>query len=241
MALPRDELEALRGHPEAVLKAIDDYSESHERFMNIGPIKGSLIVEKIRALEPDILIELGGYVGYLAILFGNEILKFPDARYFSFEANEDFAAISRQLVDLAGLSSVVEIIVGKGARSLPAFSERLTKEKGSYVSIDFVFIDHWKDLYVPDLRVLESLNLLAPGTLLAADNIYRPGAPGYVEYVQSSPEWRRDHNQRVPNVSGKQFSGRWNVMYDSKTVPVKVSDGFEDAVEFTEVVEYLSG
>lgn len=241
MGLPDDQLKALQGHPEAVLRAIDEYSESHERFMNIGPQKGALIVEKIRALEPEIAIELGGYVGYLAILFGNEILKIPEARYFSFEANEAFAAISRQLVELAGLSSVVEIIVGKGARSLPTFSDRLSKEKGTYVPIDFVFIDHWKDMYVPDLRVLESLNLIAPGTLIAADNIIRPGAPEYVEYVQASPEWRRDHNQRVPNVSGKTFTGRWNLIYDSETVPVKLLSGYEDAIEFTTVVEYLSG
>ncbi|RCK65452.1 putative catechol O-methyltransferase 1 [Candida viswanathii] len=88
-----------------------------------------------------------------------------------------------------------------------------------YTALDFIFIDHWKDLYVPDLRVLESLNLIAPGTVLAADNI-------------TTPVLR--NTRGVP--------GRWNILYDTETIPVtNPKNGFSDAVEITKCVDYLTG
>jgi catechol O-methyltransferase len=43
--------------------------------------------------------------------------------------------------------------------------------------VDFVFIDHAKEAYLPDLeRVLER-RWLHPGSVVVADNIKFPGAP----------------------------------------------------------------
>ncbi|KAK6463365.1 S-adenosyl-L-methionine-dependent methyltransferase [Scheffersomyces coipomensis] len=237
LALPK--LESIRGNAPKLLKVIDEYVEKHH-YMNVGPLKGEVIINEIRKVKPKTMIELGGYFGYSAVLFANELP--PDdntAKYYSFELNPEFANIARQVVDIAGLSDKVEIIVGPAAKSLVEFESKLSSGKG-YKSVDFVFIDHWKDKYVPDLRVLESLNLLAPGTLIAADNIYTPGVPEYVKYVQGSPEDRKEFNYKVPNDSGKEFLGRWNILYDSKTVPVQEANRL-DAVEITKVVEYLNG
>lgn len=238
LSLPKDELESIRGNPEKVLQAIDDFPSS---FMNVGRPKGKIIVDKIREVKPKIMVELGCYVGYSAILFANELLKDPGAKYYSFEANPKFANIARQIIDLAGLSEKVDIIVGKAAKSLVEFQDNLSKHGSSYTSFDFIFIDHEKSLYVPDLRVLESLNLISPGTVIAADNIIMPGAPDYVEYVQSSPEGKREFNYKVENVNGKEFLGRWNIIYSSETIESVSSRGHKDAVEITECLEYLNG
>ena len=55
--------------------------------------------------------------------------------------------------------------------------------------MDFVFIDHWNDLYVRDLKLLEAHGLLRKGTVIMADNLIFPGAPDYREYVQSSEKY----------------------------------------------------
>ncbi len=47
-----------------------------------------------------------------------------------------------------------------------------------------MFFDHWKDAYLPDLKLVEQLGLLRSGTVLLADNTDFPGAPDYVEYVK---------------------------------------------------------
>lgn len=231
-------LPEIRGNPEKVLDAIDNYPAP---FMTIGKNKGKLIIDKMNEVKPTVMIELGCYVGYSAILFANELPQEQGSKYYSFEANPDFANIAKQIIDLAGLSDKVEIIVGKAAQSLVEFRDTIKRNGYSYSSLDFIFIDHEKSLYVPDLRVLESLNLIAPGTVIAADNIIMPGAPDYVEYVQSSPEHKRDFNYRVPNVNGKEFLGRWNIIYKTETFPAITSKGHKDAVEITECVEYLNG
>lgn len=248
--LTSPDLEAMRGHPDKVLAAIDKFAESNP-LMTIGKYKGKLILDEIAKLEPTLMIELGCYVGYLAILFGGALSKVNTtikdtgctlSKYFSFELNEEFASIARQLIELAGLDECVEIIVGAAGHTLPDFEQRIMLAQKKYTAIDLIFIDHWKDMYVPDLRVLESLGLVAPGTVICADNIYVPGVPEYVEYVQGTPQERKDYNMNVMNTSNKLYPGRWNILYDSKTHPVHNPDtGSDDAVEVTKCVSYLSG
>lgn len=43
---------------------------------------------------------------------------------------------------------------------------------------DFVFLDHCKECYLPDLQSLERLGLIQRGTTVMADNVIYPGAPG---------------------------------------------------------------
>ena len=51
---------------------------------------------------------------------------------------------------------------------------------------DLVFLDHWKDLYEPDLRRLEACALLRPGCTVVADNVGEIfGAAKYLHYVRS--------------------------------------------------------
>lgn len=208
--------------------------------MNIGPHKGTQIVTRIKEKAPKTMIELGGYLGYSAVLFANEIADDPDAKYYSFELNPEFAKIATYVIDLAGLLDKVEIIVGRVSYTLPAFRQRLFSENKHYTGLDFIFIDHWKDLYVPDLRVLESLNLIAPGTLIVADNIITPGAPEYVVYVNFSPDEKKLYNETTKNPEGKEFIGRWNILYDTKTIEVATAN-HKDAIEVTKCVDYFSG
>ncbi|EPY52327.1 COMT 2 protein [Schizosaccharomyces cryophilus OY26] len=237
-SLPPEKLDAIRGKPDLVLNAIDDFQESTKtHYMDIGQVKGQIIVNKIQEKKPKVTVELGGYLGYSAILFGKELLQDPAAHYYSLEVNPTFAEMAFKVIDLAGLSHKVTVLVGSATESLVALQQKLRKDVSGSHAFDFVFIDHWKDLYVPDLRVMESLNLVAPGTILVADNIYIPGAPEYVEYVQGSSDYKHEHNARVRNVNGYDYIGRWDILYDSKTVPVELH-GRKDALEITYCTGY---
>lgn len=238
-------LEGIRGSPKKVIEAIDEFVKKNP-MMIIGKHKGQLILDHIKESEPDCMIELGCYVGYLAILFAGALseLERDDcfSKYYSFEVNSAFAKIASKLIDLAGLSHMVEIIVGPAGSTLPDFAERIASEYKRYKAIDAIFIDHWKDMYVPDLRVLESLSLIGPGTYIFADNILNPGVPDYVDYVQGDPEFRKEYNAAHANISSSILQGRWNILYESQTYPVTDPDtGRKDAVEITKCVEYLSG
>lgn len=107
-------------------------------------------------------------------------------RYFSLERNPEFAAVIASLVDLAGLSDVVKVVVGSSDASI----KRL-HAAGELQHIDLMFLDHYKPAYTTDLKLCEELKLITPGSVLAADNVVTPGNPPYLEYVRSSVEQKR--------------------------------------------------
>jgi catechol O-methyltransferase len=161
--------------------------------MNIGPNKGAYISKIIAEHKPSIMIELGGYVGYSTILFGDALCTSGGKQYISLEINPENAAVANMLVELAGLRDFVRIIVGSSSESLI----RLIKDEKTISQIELLFIDHWKDLYVPDLLLLEELDVLKPGvSVLAADNVIMPGAPEYLEWVRASPAQKREITEK---------------------------------------------
>jgi catechol O-methyltransferase len=111
------------------------------------------------------------------VLIGS--LLSPGARFLSVEINATFAAIATKIVEFAGLADRVQVRVGAVADVLPS----LASELGAG-SVDLVFVDHWKDRYLPDLLNLQASGLLRVGSVLVGDNIIFPGAPDYLRYVQ---------------------------------------------------------
>ncbi|KAF6819252.1 catechol o-methyltransferase [Colletotrichum musicola] len=180
------DIDDIRGSPERVLEAIDDFGRTKKYLMNVGEDKGKIVTDLIAEVKPEVMVELGGYVGYSCILFGAALRKAGGRRYFSLERNPEFAAVIGSLVDLAGLSDVVKVVVGPSDASL----KRL-HAAGDLSKIDLMFLDHYKPAYTTDLKLCEQLRLVGPGSVLAADNVIKPGNPPYLEYVRSSVAEKR--------------------------------------------------
>ena len=204
--------------------------------MNVGEDKGRIVSNLISEVKPQIMVELGGYIGYSALLFGDAVRKAGGKTYFSLERNPEFAAVIMCLVDLAGLSDVVKVVVGPSADSI----KRLHKG-GRLAHIDLMFLDHYKPAYTTDLKLCEHLRLITPGSVLAADNVIQPGNPPYLEYVRSDVPTKRERSQRgdangddaakFPDYSKNQYQkregaerlstevkGNPNLIYESKLV-----------------------
>lgn len=172
----------MQGNTEKILAAIDEYGHTRDFLMNVGMEKGRIVAEElIPKYKPDLMVELGGYVGYSTLLFGAALKEAGGRKYLSFEVSPRFAAISAALIQLAELDDIVEIHVGPCRDSL----QKLRQSHAVGV-VDMFFIDHAKVEYVNDLKLCEELGLVGPGTTVIADNVISPGAPGYLEYVRSS-------------------------------------------------------
>ena len=178
---------------------------------------------------------MGGYVGYSCILFGDAVRKAGGKRYYSLERNPEFGAVIASLVDLAGLSDVVKVIIGSSEVSI----KRL-HSNGVLKHIDMMFLDHYKPAYKTDLKLCEELELVTPGSVLAADNVIDPGNPPYLEYVRSSVAEKRKAAEsgadedgpdaRFKDRTAKQYAkrqgdeklgqatGNPNLIYDSKLI-----------------------
>ena len=195
----------MQGNPSAILEAIDQYAAYEDFLINIGSDKGRIVANLILENKPKVLVELGGYIGYSAILFGDQMRKQspPEqpVHLWSLEFEEKFANIAKDLISLAGLSDIVTVVTGAADESL-----RKLKQDGKIDHIDFLFLDHVEDLYEQDLKVaMDELMLLKSGSRIVADNVLRPGAPKYREYV------RGHHGLRSRAVKGLIIPGEFEV------------------------------
>ncbi|KAI7076111.1 putative O-methyltransferase, partial [Hortaea werneckii] len=114
----KPDIDDIRGNPAKVLAAIDEFGRKKKYLMNVGEDKGRIVTDLIAEVKPKTMVELGGYIGYSTILFGDAVKKAGGKQYFSLERNPEFGAVIGSLIDLAGLSDVVKIEVGSSDASL---------------------------------------------------------------------------------------------------------------------------
>lgn len=215
-----EENDDIRGNPQKVLAAIDEFGRTKKYLMNVGEDKGKIVTNLIKDRRPEVMVELGGYVGYSCILFGAAVRNGGGKRYWSFERNPEFAAVASSLADLAGLGDVVKVVVGPSDRSI----QRL-HSSGDLKRIDMMFLDHYKPAYTTDLKLCEELQLVSTGTVLAADNVVHPGNPPYLDYVRSSTDKKR-LNTRQSNVNGvdSRFEDRTANQYKNRQGQEKLDE-----------------
>ena len=91
-----------------------------------------------------------------------------DATLWTAEVNPKHAEIARKVFEHAGVSGRVNVVEGDSGEAIKGM-------KGKVGKFDFVFIDHWKNLYKRDLILLEEEGLLRKGSVVAADNVVYPG------------------------------------------------------------------
>lgn len=177
---------ATKGNPESVISAIDYFCKHSEWAMNVGDEKGSILDSVVSEVNPSTVLELGTYCGYSAVRIAR--LLSPGSKLITLEFNPANAAIARQIIAFAGLQDKVIMVEGPSGDLIPKM-----KESFRITTFDFIFLDHWKDRYVPDTKLLEECGLLRKGTVLLADNVICPGAPEYLEYIRKSPRYESQY------------------------------------------------
>jgi catechol O-methyltransferase len=178
---------AQQGNPESVLRALDYFGNNEQLLINVGKDKGQFISDAIATSNAKNALELGAYCGYSAVLIASNLRKKhgDSARLISIELNPLYAAIATKVVEHAGLASNVKIIIGASDKKL-----KVLKSEYGVTTFDFVFIDHWKNVYLRDIKLIEQESLLHDGSIVAADNVIFPGAPDYLQYIRNNKNYR---------------------------------------------------
>lgn len=181
---------AREGDLDDVIRAIDEYCYERSFMINVGDEKGAILDEAVRRTRPSQLLELGTYCGYSALRMCRAM---PDsARLVSIEFNPANAIIARRIWEHAGVSDRIAVLVGTlddGGRTIATLEAEHAFAAGS---LDFVFIDHEKSVYVSDLELILEQGWLHPGSVVVADNVKFPGAPEYRAYLKErqNERWR---------------------------------------------------
>jgi catechol O-methyltransferase len=177
------EATAKRGDLDDVIRTIDDFAYHQSILINVGDEKGLILDAAIRKADPRLLLELGTYCGYSALRSARVMPE--GARLVSIEFNADNAAIARRIWDVAGIGDELSVVVGTIGDGGATIS-RLESEHGvGPGTLDFVFLDHAKEAYLPDLKTILDRGWLHPGSVAVADNVKFPGAPDYRKYMQA--------------------------------------------------------
>jgi catechol O-methyltransferase len=192
------EAEARQGDLDDVIRVIDDFAYNQSFLINVGDEKGQILDSAIERVEPRLLLELGTYCGYSALRTARVMPE--GARLVSIEFSPDNAEIARRILNHAGIGDQVTVVVGTlgdGGKTVAA----LESEHGFGAdALDLVFLDHDKDAYLPDLRLMLERGWLHPGSVLVADNVKRPGAPEYHAFMKAEEgrSWRTtEHKTHV--------------------------------------------
>jgi catechol O-methyltransferase len=186
------------GDLDDVIRVIDDFCVTRSVMINVGDEKGELLDRAIERCAPKRLLELGTYCGYSGLRMARVMP--PEARFVSIEYLPANADIARRIWTHAGVDERLTVVVGTLGDG-GATIERLRNEFGFGAgSLDFVFVDHDKSVYLPDLERILQEGWLHAGSIVLADNIKFPGAPDYRSYMQEheGKRWRTvEHETHV--------------------------------------------
>ena len=189
---------AQAGDLDDAIRVVDEFCYQRSVMMNVGDEKGAILDEAIRSAQPRQLLELGTYCGYSALRTARVMP--PDAHLYSIEFVAANAAIAQRIWEHAGIGDRVTVVVGS-LGDTGATAERLETDHGfGPGTLDFVFVDHDKSAYLPDLRLILDRRWLHPGSVVVADNVKTPGAPDYRAYMadEEGHAWRTtEHSTHV--------------------------------------------
>ena len=184
------------GDLDDAIRVIDEFAYRHSFLINVGDEKGEILDAAIRRAEPRRLLELGTYLGYSALRTARVMPA--GARLWSVEFLPANAEIARRILSHAGVGedrvTVVVGTLGDGGATIAALEE----EHGFGPDVlDFAFIDHDKDAYLPDLARIVDRGWLRKGAIVVADNVKVPGAPAYRAHMRSREggEWRTTEHE----------------------------------------------
>ncbi|HZA12375.1 O-methyltransferase [Mycobacterium sp.] len=188
---------ARRRDVDDVVATMDKFAYEKSFLVNVGDEKGELLDASVRRANPRVALELGTYCGYGALRIARAA---PLAKVVSVELSAANADIARRIWSHAGVDDRVSCVVGTvGDRGRTL--DVLGTEHGFAAGVlDFLFIDHDKHAYLPDLRSIVERGWLHPGSIVVADNVRFPGSPKYRAFMreQQGKRWKTtEHKTHV--------------------------------------------
>jgi predicted O-methyltransferase YrrM len=143
-------------------------------FIPVSPDAGRLLYALVRGAAPGTTVEFGTSYGISTIYMAAAVRDRGDGRVITTELNTAKAERASEYIRDAGLTDVVDLRVGDALETL----------EGLQPDVSVVFLDGWKNLYLPMLELLEPA--LQSGALVAADDLdlFPAALKTYLDYVR---------------------------------------------------------
>jgi predicted O-methyltransferase YrrM len=145
-----------------------------DAFIPVSADAGRLLYTLVRSSAPGTVIEFGTSFGISTIYIAAALRDRGDGRIITTELHAGKAARAADYIRATGLADLVDLRLGDALETL--------KDLDGGVSV--AFLDGWKNLYLPFLRMLEPS--LQPGALVIADDLdlFPDALREYLAYVR---------------------------------------------------------
>ena len=169
----------------SVVQAMDVFAEVYPMY-KLTPAKAALLANTVSLSQPLQVLEIGSFFGYSALHIARAMP--PSCLLTCIEGSAENAGVAQRVLErafgrYAEVLRRVNFIVGLSSAVLSSADLSISQSNSKPI-FDFVFMDHDKDCYLPDLLTLEKRGLLnAAKCQLVADNVIFPGAPDFLHYV----------------------------------------------------------
>jgi predicted O-methyltransferase YrrM len=165
-------------------------------YLPVPPEVGRFLYVLTRAKRPKSIVEVGTSFGVSAIHFACALKDNGEGQLISAELSRVKSEAAANNLAALGLCNLVEIRCGDAFETLKSFSGK----------IDLLFLDGWKDGYLPLLKMLEGA--IAPGGLVVADDIrlFPERLASYLAYVREP--LNSYHSVELPIGDGVELSVR---------------------------------
>jgi predicted O-methyltransferase YrrM len=152
----------------------EEVSRLKNLYVPVSPKQGQFIYSVARSIQAKRIVEFGTSFGVSTTYLAAAVRDNGGGIVVGSELEPNKVVVARRNIDEAGLSDFVEIRAGDAQQTL--------RDPGG--SVDMVFLDGFKQLYLPMLQVLTPH--LRRGAVVVADNIFtfRFALAPYVSYVQ---------------------------------------------------------
>ena len=164
-----------------------------DTYLSVAPEMGQFLYLTARSIGAKRIVEFGTSFG-ISTLYLGAAARDEGGRVISSELEPTKLERARANLAEAGLADHVELREGDAMETLQDVA----------APVDLLFLDGWKDLYLPLLDLLEPK--LRPGSVVLADNIFTfpQELKAYVESVTSAS--RPCHSVVLPFSTGLAYS-----------------------------------
>jgi predicted O-methyltransferase YrrM len=164
--------ETRRPHGVTDLSARGRAEALSEVYIPISPEGGRLLYALVRAVRPATVVEFGMSFGISTLFLAAAVHDNGAGHVFTTELSSAKIAAAKATFARTGLDQAITVLEGDARETLASLDG----------TVDFLFLDGWKDLYLPVLQLLEPR--LRPGALVIADDVDMPSVAPYLSYVR---------------------------------------------------------
>eukprot|EP00930_Biecheleria_cincta_P083252 TRINITY_DN72861_c0_g1_i1.p1 TRINITY_DN72861_c0_g1~~TRINITY_DN72861_c0_g1_i1.p1 ORF type:complete len:715 (-),score=147.62 TRINITY_DN72861_c0_g1_i1:31-2175(-) len=190
------------GDPSSVCEAIENFGDHvlvkgrARMWLKIaGGVKTDVLQATMRGApigDGDLqnsILEIGCYCGYSSTRMAMAV---PGIHIASLEVDPVHVVVARNVIKHGGLEDTIDVWTG---HSKDLLQRILTRYGGpGHLQFGAAFFDQKGSRYSEDMERMESEGLMAPGAVVIADNVLKPGAPLYLYKIMKGGHY---HGQIV--------------------------------------------